>query len=146
MKILFAADGSDYTAKAAQYIASHFSDFQGGLELRLLHVHLPIPQGLALVQAERLLGKDSVGRYYKEESGAALAPAERIFSQHNIPFEATYRVGDIAQEIHDYASKHKMDMIVMGSHGHGALQNLMMGSVATKVMAMTSGIPILIVR
>jgi len=36
-------------------------------------------------------------------------------------------------------------MIVMGSHGHGALQNLVMGSVATKVLAVTK-VPVLIVR
>jgi nucleotide-binding universal stress UspA family protein len=36
-------------------------------------------------------------------------------------------------------------MIVMGSHGHGALTNLVMGSVTTKVLAITS-VPVLIVR
>jgi hypothetical protein len=68
MKILFAVDGSDYTVKAAQYIATHFRNFQGGLDLHLLHVRLPIPQGLALAQAERLLGHDTIDRYYKEEA------------------------------------------------------------------------------
>jgi len=38
-----------------------------------------------------------------------------------------------------------IDMIVMGSHGHGALRGLMMGSVATKVIAATT-VPVLIIR
>jgi nucleotide-binding universal stress UspA family protein len=90
-------------------------------------------------------GGDVDDRYYKEESLAALAPVEQILRKHNIPFKSTYRVGDIAEEIIGYASENMMDMIVMGSHGHGGLKSLVMGSVATKVMAM-SRIPVLIVR
>ena len=37
------------------------------------------------------------------------------------------------------------DLIVMGSHGHGSLTNLVMGSVATKVMAHCKT-PVLLVR
>lgn len=43
------------------------------------------------------------------------------------------------------AKQGEFDLLVMGSHGHGALGNLVMGSVATKVMA-TCTTPILIVR
>lgn len=146
MKILFAVDGSSYSTKAALYIATHFKNFQGPMELHLLHVHLPIPSGLALAQAERLLGGDVGDRYYKEESLAALATAEQVLRTHNIPFHSTYKVGGVAEELHDYAQKNQVDMIVMGSHGHGAFKNLVMGSVATKVLAMETGIPVLIVR
>jgi len=34
---------------------------------------------------------------------------------------------------------------VMGSHGHGALANLTLGSVSTKVLA-RCGVPVLLVR
>ena len=37
------------------------------------------------------------------------------------------------------------DLLVMGSHGHGALANLVMGSVATNVLA-HCGVPVLLVR
>jgi nucleotide-binding universal stress UspA family protein len=146
LKILFAVDGSEYSVKAANYIATHFKGFQGGLELHLLHVHLPIPKGLAMVQAQKFLGEDTVDRYYKEESEAALAPAETILRKQNIPFVSTYKVGVIEDEICGYASSGKMDMIVMGSHGHGALEGLVMGSIATKVVATARDIPVLIVR
>jgi nucleotide-binding universal stress UspA family protein len=146
MKILFAVDGSAYTVKAAQYLASHFRQFGSALELHLLHVHLPIPPGLALAQAEKLFGDDIDKRYYSDESKAALAPAEDIFRQHGIAFRSAHKVGDVAQEIHRYSSAHAVDMIVMGSHGHGALGKLLLGSVATKVMALESDIPVLIVR
>jgi nucleotide-binding universal stress UspA family protein len=39
----------------------------------------------------------------------------------------------------------KFDLVVMGSHGHGAWANLVMGSVATQVLA-HCGVPVLMVR
>ncbi|WP_010584985.1 universal stress protein [Schlesneria paludicola] len=47
-------------------------------------------------------------------------------------------------EILSQAKEHSVDMIVMGSHGHGALYQLVFGSVAKSVMHETT-IPILIV-
>lgn len=146
MKILFAVDGSDYTIKAAHYLAAHLAWFHGTPELHLLHVKLPIPKGLALVQAQAVLGNDAVDRYYKEEATAALATAEKILHEHQIPFQSTYRVGDIAEEICAYAAEEKVDMIIIGSHGHGALKNLVLGSVATKVLASTANIAVLVIR
>lgn len=145
MKILLAVDGSDYTVKAVTYLSSHLDWFRGEPELHLLHVRQPIPAGLAVEQAGRILGEDGATDYYKEESAAALAPAEKILRMEGIPFQSHYKVGDIAPEIHAFALKKKIDMIAMGSHGHGALANVVLGSIATKVLA-ASTIPVLIVR
>jgi nucleotide-binding universal stress UspA family protein len=43
------------------------------------------------------------------------------------------------------ANKGKFDLLMMGSHGHSTLGNLVMGSVATKVMAHCTA-PVLLVR
>lgn len=145
MKILFAVDGSDFTIRAANFLATHFDWFQAAPDLQLLHVEPSIPSGFAVVQAERILGHEAVERYYREESQAALAPAEGILRAKNIPFQSAYTIGDAAQEIRARAEQSKAELIVMGSHGHGALKNLLMGSVATKVMATTT-VPVLIVR
>lgn len=145
MKILLAVDGSAFTVKAVAYLAAHLDWFRGEPELHLLHVKQPIPAGLAVEQARRILGDDAATDYYKEESEAALAPAEKILRTEGIAFHAHYKVGDIAKEIHAFALKKKIDMIVMGSHGHSALANVVLGSVATKVLA-ASPVPVLIVR
>ena len=39
----------------------------------------------------------------------------------------------------------KFDLLLMGSHGHGALGSLLMGSVVARVMA-TCSVPVLLVR
>ncbi|WP_026076121.1 universal stress protein [Noviherbaspirillum massiliense] len=146
MKILFAVDGSAYTSKAAEFLVKHFEWFKGPVELHLLHVRLPIPKGLALSQAQAILGQDAVEAYYKEEADAAMAPAEKVLRANNIPFQQIYKVGEVAKEICAYATQNQMDLMVMGSHGHGALANVVMGSVATKVLATTKDIPVLVVR
>jgi nucleotide-binding universal stress UspA family protein len=141
MKILLAVDGSSYTAKAVKFVVSNLNWFQGEPELHLLYVKAPVPTGWA----RSVLGKAAVENYYEQEAGAAMAPAEKLLRKSEVPFQANYRVGEVAEEIQAYARKNRIDMIVMGSHGHGALQNLVMGSVATKVLATTS-VPVLIVR
>lgn len=146
MKILLAVDGSDYTIKAADFLIRHFDWFKNTPELHLLHVKLPIPAGLAIGRARALLGEEVIESYYKEEAERALAPAEELLRAGDVPFQSSYLVGDIAEEIRLYASKNMIDLIVMGSHGLGALKSLVMGSVATKVLATTIPIPVLIVR
>lgn len=145
MKIVLAVDGSPYTAKAVKYLARHADLFGTGAELHLLHVRPAIPAGLAVSNARRVLGDDAVQDYYREEAEAALKPAERILRKAGIPFHADYKVGAIAPEIVAFAKKSKAGMIVMGSHGNGALANVLMGSVATKVLAAAT-MPVLIIR
>jgi nucleotide-binding universal stress UspA family protein len=141
MKILFAVDGSSYSLKAAEYLAVHFNWLSEPAELHLLHVELPIP----ISRARAAMGKEAVDRYYAEEAEAALAPAENILQKHDIRFVRSYAAGDVADAIQTYVKENAIDMIVMGSHGHGALRGLMMGSVATKVIAATT-VPVLIIR
>lgn len=84
-----------YTVKAVKYLIKHLAWFGGGSELHLLHLKLPIPAG----RAQTVLGKKAVERYYQEEATAAMAPAEKILHKNDIPYQQTFRVGEIAQEI-----------------------------------------------
>ncbi|HJV76264.1 MAG TPA: universal stress protein [Noviherbaspirillum sp.] len=141
MKILIAVDGSSYSSKAVKHVVKHFDWLQGKPELHVLHVTFPIPLG----RARAFMQKESINDYYRKEAEVALAPAEKILCKAGIPYVASFKAGDIASEIDAYIRKNKIDMIVMGSHGHGALQNVLMGSVTTKVLA-TTKIPALIIR
>lgn len=146
MKIIIAVDGSSYSEKAVRYMASHLNWFQGSPELLLLHVHHPIPGGVAVSRARAIAGDAVVDEHYREESKAQMATAEKILTEQNIPFRSEYVINsDVAQEIDHQARKLGADLVVMGSHGHGALGNVVMGSVATKVLA-AAHCPVMIIR
>jgi nucleotide-binding universal stress UspA family protein len=146
MKILLAADGSDYTEKAVQYLSTHLNLFQGSPELTLLHVHAPLPGGFAESRARAIAGNAVVDEHYREDAQEALAPASKILDGKNIPFRKEFVVGsDVAEEIRAYAEKNNVDLIVLGSHGHGAVMNVVLGSVATKVIEAVK-LPVLVIR
>lgn len=140
-----AVDGSEYTVKAANYLVQHPSLFGPDAELHLLNVHLPVPAGLALTNARLILGENAIANYYRDEAEVALKPAEEVLHKAGIVFHSGYKVGSIADEIVDTVRQQHIDIIVMGSHGHSPLANVVMGSIATKVLA-ASTVPVLIVR
>lgn len=49
-------------------------------------------------------------------------------------FKNTVLLGDVADQITDYALEEKGDLIVMGTHGYKGLEKVMFGSVADKVV------------
>ena len=55
------------------------------------------------------------------------------------------KVGAVGETIAKVASEGNFDLLVMGSHGHGAIATLIVGSVTTQVLARCA-VPVLIVR
>jgi nucleotide-binding universal stress UspA family protein len=55
------------------------------------------------------------------------------------------KVGHPADLIAKEADSGRYDLVMMGSHGHGLLSGLVLGSVATKVLAGCK-VPLLLVR
>jgi nucleotide-binding universal stress UspA family protein len=141
MEILILVDGSACSAKAVDYVATHFDFFKGKEGVQLMHIHPKVPGGFAA----SIVGKDAIHAYYEDESKAALEPAENILREKGIPHQADYMIGDIAEQVPIYVAKHGVEMIVMGSHGHGVIKGMVMGSMATRVLA-TASVPVLIVR
>ena len=131
MKILVAFDGSTQALSALETFVGKFGVLRDAPRLTLIHVHLPVPHNAAAVW----VGKEVIDRYYEEESDAALAPAIGLLSARGIPFAVEKRVGNPAEEIVRHATAGEFDLIAIGTHGHTALANLVMGSVATRVVA-----------
>jgi nucleotide-binding universal stress UspA family protein len=141
MKILLAADGSEYTRKAARQLAKYTTYLAEAPELHLLHVHAALPYKRAVA----VVGKAAVEKYQREDSEKALAVAEKELKKAGLAYEAHWMAGDVADCISEFVERHAIDMVVMGSHGHTALRSLALGSATTKVVA-TLKVPVLIVR
>lgn len=141
MKILALVDGSPCSSKAIEYLSDHTEWLEKAGKLHLLHVHPPIPGGLA----RSIVGINAIHTYYMEESKEALAPSETFLGKKGIAYEASYTVGRIEEEVQNFVRENGIELIVMGSHGHSELRNLVMGSTATRVLTV-SKVPVLIVR
>ena len=141
MKILLPVDGSECSLRAVDHLLTHISWFREVPEIHLLHVHPPIPIGR--VQAH--IGKETLHEYYREDSQehltaaqARLDAAERFHTTH-------IHVGMPAEVISKMAGDLQCDLIIMGAHGRGALANMVMGSVASRVLHLAS-CPVLLVK
>ena len=140
MKILLAVDGSTYTKKMLAYLATHESLLNKDNNFTVLTVHLPIPS-----RARAAVGKDIVEDYYKDDAERVLAPIDKFLARHGIQAKSVWKGGNVGETIATYAEAGKFDMLVMGSHGHGSFLNMVLGSVATKVLA-NCKTPVLLVR
>jgi nucleotide-binding universal stress UspA family protein len=140
MKILLAVDGSPYTKKMLAYLATHNELFTPGNDYTVFTVQPVLPP-----RARAAVGKDVVDSYYAEEAEKVLAPVSKFLLRHGIDAKSSWKVGHADESIAKLADSGKFDLLVMGSHGHGTLVNLVMGSVATKVLAKCK-VPVLLVR
>ena len=141
MKLLLAADGSEYTRKAAAYVAKHRGWLKEPPEVFVHTVHPPVPYAAAA----SVVGKGAIDDYYEKECQANLHVACRELDSAGVKHADSYTVGEVAKEIRDFVARHGIDLVVIGSHGHGALANGALGSVATKLIA-TLQVPVLVVR
>jgi nucleotide-binding universal stress UspA family protein len=140
MKILLAVDGSPYTKKMLAYLATHDGLFNPEHDYTVFTVQPILPP-----RARAAVGKEIVDNYYAEESEKVLAPVAKFLLRHGINAKSSWKVGHAGECIAKLADSGKFDLLVMGSHGHGTLVNLVMGSVATKVLAHCK-VPVLLVR
>ncbi len=140
MKILLAVDGSVYTKKMLAYLATHDELFSQNNDYTVFTVRPVLPP-----RARAVVGKTIVDSYYAEEAEKVLAPVSKFLLRHGIDAKSSWKVGHAGESISKLADGGKFDLLVMGSHGHGTLVNLVMGSVATQVLAHCK-VPVLLVR
>ncbi|NCT98266.1 MAG: universal stress protein [Comamonadaceae bacterium] len=140
MKILLAVDGSEYTKKMLAYLTTHDELFSADNDFSAITVQSPLPP-----RARAAVGADVANQYYEEEAAKVTGPVNKFLQRHGITAKLLHKTGSAGEVIAKTANSGKFDLVIMGSHGHGALGNLVLGSVATKVLAHCTA-PVLIVR
>ena len=140
MKILLAVDGSEYTKKMLAYLATHDDLFGADNDFTALTVQSPLPP-----RARAAVGAEAANHYYEEEAAKITGPVDKFLQRAGIQARLVHKTGAAGEVIAKLANSGKFDMVIMGSHGHGALANLVLGSVAVKVLAQCTA-PVLLVR
>ncbi|MEW8050959.1 MAG: universal stress protein [Candidatus Thiodiazotropha sp.] len=141
MKILVAVDLSESTAKIvekAEELAIALS-----AKLWLLHVAEPEPDFVGYDVGPQSV-RDTLSQTFHEEHRQIQEIAERI-RDNGIDATALLVQGATVETVMQEASRLGVDMIVIGTHGRGAMYQLLMGSV-TKGVLHAADCPVLVVQ
>jgi nucleotide-binding universal stress UspA family protein len=142
-KIIVPLDGSDFSFRAAEY-AINLAKLTDG-EIICVHAigNLPYIEYMTPTAF-------TIPRYIEE----AKKQTEEWFSQVKskaakqgikVTSETIFDLPSVAESIINYASEQKADLIVIGTRGTSGLKRLVLGSVASAVVAHAS-CPVLVVR
>jgi nucleotide-binding universal stress UspA family protein len=149
LKVGIAVDGSKYGAAAVRYALEHRDLWGESPALVLLHV---VPDLAAFVipglgdAPLQLYKAEQVVAMQTKRLDAAVAPARERLERAGVAADAVCLVGnDAGDEIAAYAKKSRLDVLVLGSRGRGALKSAVLGSVATRVAAQCRT-PLLLIR
>lgn len=140
MKILLATDGSPFTKRMLAYVAAHDEWLADRHQYTVITAVPAIPPRAAAV-----LDREIVKGFYRDEAEKVFKPIRSFFKQRGIAAEFVSKVGPAPDVIAKLAGSGSFDLLLMGSHGHGSIANVVMGSVATKVLA-SCRVPVLLVR
>jgi len=144
MKVLVPVDGSESSNRAVDHLIKKLGWFKSkdGVEIHLLNVQHEVPYGR---RVSSVIGHDKLAEYHKEEGMAALKSEMQKLDAAQARYQYHIAVGDAADVICRYAKEKGMDQIIMGTRGMGSVSNLVLGSVATKVIHLST-VPVLLVK
>jgi len=138
-KILIPVDGSEHALRAVKYACSIVKNGIAA-QLHLLNVQEHLD---GKIQA--YLSLEKIKAIETASAEAALHPARQILEDADIVYIASTRIGPIAKCIADYVADEKCDSIIIGTHGRGALSNLILGSIMNKVIHLVQ-VPVTVIR
>ena len=131
LDVLVPVDG---TPNALGAVRHALREYQQDHRLRL---HLLNVQPALSRHAARFLSRGDREGWHRQQAQAALAPAERLLAQADVPFESHWCVGQRAREICHRARDLRVDHIVMGTARKSSLTRLLEDSVTNRVLAAT---------
>ena len=129
-RILFCTDFSENADFAFDY-ALDAAVRRPGCTLYLLHI---IPEPEAQFWKTYIYEIDDVDEKAKHDIDAKIAATYQPRTPDNVDFQIEMRVGRDYLKILEFAREKKVDLIVLGRHGHSALENVLFGNVTEKVV------------
>ncbi|UOQ49266.1 universal stress protein [Gracilibacillus caseinilyticus] len=136
-KILLAVDGSENSLRAADEVIK-LASLVEDCSIEVVYV---ADFSKAKTDILHSKGKEELGISRKKK----ILPIEEKLKAQNVAYQAIFLHGEPGPTIVEYANQHKFDLVVIGSRGLNALQEMVLGSVSHKVMKRVS-CPALIVK
>jgi len=140
--VLLPIDGSECAIRGVSLVISKRSRYSrpDDLEIHLVNVQSPFSRDVS-----RFASHEQMASFHREESEKAMKEARALLDAAGAKYTCHDLIGGVAEKITELADTLHCDQIVMGTHGRGALAELLAGSTTLKVVHL-SKIPILLVK
>ena len=139
-KILIATDGSPSAIEALEFGL----DLAGEEEAEAIVVHV-VPSIDAIPAGSYGMAQAAITHDVTDDDRLPLEQAVELAAEKGLPVTTELLVGSTVPEITGFADHLGVDLIVVGSRGHGMLTNALLGSVSLGVLRHTER-PVLVVR
>ena len=138
LRVLIPIDGSETSLRPVKFAIRKAPLYKEPLELHLLNVQHPFPGTIQGVH-------EQAERHHHDEGVKALAAARKALDAAGLKYVYHISVGDAAEVIAHFVKDKKIEQVVMGTRGAGSIANMLLGSVATKVLHLVE-VPVLLVK
>ena len=128
-RVLCPTDFSEFSSVAVEYAGALAAAYGG--QLRVLHVITPFPVTAPFLDVP---GESRLWEGAQTQGREALAAEADRVRRPGLTVQVEQRHGSPVQEILRAAAEWAADVIVVGTHGRGGFERLMLGSVVEKVL------------
>lgn len=137
-KILVPVDGSDNASRVVRHVLTLAGELREPLDIHLLNVQHPFPGTIKGVA-------EQARQYHQEQGEAALAGARKLLDDAKVKYSYHVSVGEAAPTVAKFAGELQCDLVIMGTRGMSSIANLVLGSVATKVLHLVD-VPVMLIK
>jgi nucleotide-binding universal stress UspA family protein len=140
--ILVPLDGSEFSESALP-VAVRLARASGGT-VHLVRVHVPPKRAPISLEGMPVVDRDQDSRCWEAERAYMTRIRVRLGPRSELPTRIVVLNGPVKEVLATYAALHRVDLIVMATHGRSGLARAWMGSVADAVLR-SSRVPVLMV-
>lgn len=153
LNILVAIDGSEASRDALHQATQllHLRENVTSNRILLLSVQQPIPPlaasgpGVLADEIDAIAQETDLTQLAEQRTQAALQGAMDFCQQGSLTFTPRFEFGDPKTMICEVAKQEAIDLIIIGSHGYGRVERLLLGSVSDYVVH-HAPCPVLVIR
>jgi nucleotide-binding universal stress UspA family protein len=138
LKVLVPVDGSKNCLRAIELLIRQAALYKEQPEIHLLNVQHPFPGTVRGVREE-------AEKFHHDEAIKVLAPVRTLLDDAGVKYIYHISVGEAAETIAQYVKEKKLDQVMMCTRGMSAVANMLLGSVANKVLCLVD-VPVLLVK
>jgi len=140
LKMLLPVDGSETSSRAVEEFVRRLDWYREKPEVHLLNVRVPLFGNVSM-----FISKEEISNYYQEEGLKSLRQARNQLEEAGVAYRHHVIVGEPVTMIVQSAEEIQCDQIIIGPRGLGAIKGLLLGSVASKLIQLST-VPVLLLK